>query len=79
MEEQDLVMRDYIMGIDHLRPRNGGNQFNERAHRGVRLYGIAHISRDARPLRVSKKRERRARTTRKQANEKDEKKSMKVL
>ena len=69
VDEQDFVwslMRDYVMGINHLSHMKGVTRFNKRTHRGVRLYGIAHQSRDARPLRATKKRDKRARITNKQ-------------
>ena len=70
--EQNFVwglLRNYIRGINHLSPRNDGIRFNKRAHRGDRLYGVAHLSRDARPLRATKRGDKRAKT----AKEKEKK------
>ena len=44
------------MAINYLSPRNSGTQFNKHDRRRDRLYGTAHLSRGAGPLRVSEER-----------------------
>ena len=59
VSEQEFVwslMRNCIMGINHLSLRNVGTRFSKRARRGDRLYGVAHLSRGAGPLRVTEER-----------------------
>ena len=57
--EQDFVwglIRNHFMGVNHMSPRHGRTGFNKRARHGDRLYGVAHLSRVARPLRAAEKR-----------------------